>query len=64
MAANDEGGEIKFHIWGWILFVICAVFYMASSIESRSMLSLAGSIVFLVACIVFMIPLVKKARER
>lgn len=50
----------KFQLVGWILFIICAGFYTVSSLESGSLSSLLGSVVFLVACFVFMVPLVWK----
>jgi hypothetical protein len=49
---------MKFQLWGWILFLVCAGFFIASSIRSGDMLSLIGSVIFLVACVVFIIPLV------
>jgi hypothetical protein len=52
--------ETKIQLWGWFLFVICAGLFIAASIESKSTLSLIGSIVFLVACLVFIYPLVAK----
>ena len=50
--------EKKFQLWGWMLFVICALLYMVSAIESGSVLGLLGSIVFLIACVLFLIPLI------
>lgn len=63
MSANDGEREVKFQLWGWILFLVCAGFFIASSVESRSILGLIGSIIFLVACVVFMIPLVRKRKN-
>lgn len=42
---------------GWILFVLSALLYIAASIESGSLLSLAGSLVFLIACAFFLMAL-------
>lgn len=55
---------MKFHLWGWILFIICAAFFIASSIKNRDFLSLAASIIFLMACVFFIIPLVKKGKQK
>ena len=52
--------ETKYHFIGWILFVICAVFFIAASLKDKEVLTLIGSIIFLIACIVFLIPLVKQ----
>jgi hypothetical protein len=38
---------------GWCLFILSAIFYIASSIKIGDMLSLLGGLFFLSACIVF-----------
>ena len=48
----------QFQLAGWVLFIVCAGFFIASAIQNHDALYLIGSIVFLVACIVFIIPLV------
>ena len=60
MSDNGTQRTVKFEFWGWILFVICAVFFIVSGIKNRDAFSLIGSIIFLVACLVFIIPLVTK----
>ncbi|MEA3442160.1 MAG: cytochrome oxidase subunit III [Chloroflexota bacterium] len=60
MSAGNKNREKKFQLWGWILFLVCAVFFIASSIEDNNILSLVGSIIFFIACVVFLIPLVVK----
>lgn len=57
---NNRVQEIKYHIVGWVLFVLCAIFFLGSSIKNRDTLTFIGSILFLMACIVFIIPLVRK----
>ncbi len=52
---------VKCQIWGWVLFIISALAFIASSLRSGDMLGLAGGIFFLVACFVFLIPYVLKA---
>ena len=52
--------EKRYHVAGWILFVICAVFFIASGIKNKDTLTFAGSIVFLIACVVFLIPLLRR----
>ncbi|MGD2125272.1 MAG: hypothetical protein PVG99_04285 [Desulfobacteraceae bacterium] len=64
MPANDRDREMKFQLWGWILFMVCAVFFIASSLKDGSILSLVGSLVFLLACIVFIIPIVTKGNPK
>ena len=60
---NQTIQEIKYQIVGWILFVICAIFFIASSLKNHDILTFIGSVIFLIACIVFFIPLVR-ARKR
>ena len=64
MASYDRNREAKFHLWGWILFLFCAGFFIASSLISHNILSLFGSIIFLIACVTFIIPLVRKGNQR
>ncbi|WP_084071610.1 DUF3784 domain-containing protein, partial [Desulfocicer vacuolatum] len=59
---NQNEQENKQHFVGWMLFVLCAVFFIASSIKNRDVLTLIGSIFFLVSCVFFIIPLVKKMK--
>lgn len=51
---------MKFSLWGWVLFVVCALFFIASGLKSLDLLSLIGSIIFLAACFVFLYSLVKR----
>jgi hypothetical protein len=39
---------------GWCLFILSAMFYIASSIKVKDTLSLVGGLFFLFACIVFL----------
>jgi predicted membrane channel-forming protein YqfA (hemolysin III family) len=63
---SDDGRtrETKFHLWGWIFFVICALLFIASSIRNHDVLALVASFLFLVGCVIFMIPLVTTLRNR
>jgi predicted membrane channel-forming protein YqfA (hemolysin III family) len=58
MSDDNRNREVKFHLWGWILFLVCAGFFIASSIASNNVLGLIASIIFLIACVVFIVPLV------
>lgn len=44
----------KQQLIGWCLFILSAIFYIASSIKIKDMLSLLGGLFFLFACIVFL----------
>jgi len=50
--------KIKYQIAGWVLFIICALLFIASSWSNHDTLTLIGSIIFLIACIVFLIPII------
>ncbi len=63
MSARNGNREKKLHLWGWILFIVCAGFFIASSIKANDMFGLAGSIIFLVGCVVFIIPLTMRSRR-
>ena len=60
MSAEDGKREARFHLWGWLLFVVCAGFFIASSIESNDILGLRGSVIFLIACVVSIVPFFTK----
>jgi predicted membrane channel-forming protein YqfA (hemolysin III family) len=51
--------DLKFQLFGWVLFIICALLFLASSIRNQDTIALYASLVFLLACFVFMIPLIK-----
>ncbi len=56
-----EGGDRdrKLEMWGWCLFIVSAAFFVASTARSGDVLGLLGSLFFLVACIVFLVPYLK-----
>lgn len=47
----------RFERAGWILFIVSAVFFTWASWRAGDMLALAGSLFFLFACLVFLVPL-------
>ncbi|WP_419659170.1 hypothetical protein [Desulfosarcina variabilis] len=64
MQKKKDDLEIKIQLFGWILFIICALLFMAASLKNQDVLTFAGSLIFLVACIVFLIPLVKRLAKK
>ena len=71
MKAGKEGvsvknakWELKYQLWGWILFIVCALIFIASSIRMDDSLMLLGSIFFLVACFVFLVPLIRALKKK
>ncbi|MGB9441229.1 MAG: hypothetical protein WCB15_25035 [Desulfobacterales bacterium] len=60
---NQIEKEIKYQLAGWILFIICAIFFIASSLKNHDTLTFIGGVIFLIACIVFLIPLVRSNKN-
>ena len=58
MQEGEKQRERRFNLCGWVMYLVCAVFFIASAVVNGDMLYLAGSIIFLLACVVFIIPLV------
>jgi hypothetical protein len=59
MSKDEKNKDLKAQLWGWVLFVICAVLFTGSAVRAKDVLATAGSIVFLLGCAVFMVPLVR-----
>ena len=62
MKTNTDIHSLKFQLWGWILFIVSALFFIGSSIRAGDLISLMGGLFFLISCIVFMIPLLRSAK--
>jgi len=56
MPEKHEDISNKCQLYGWLLFVICSFFFIADSVASGSPLGITGSVLFLLGCIVFLIP--------
>lgn len=56
MPENSPHGGKKYDFWGWILFVVSAAFFMASSIRAGDLVGLLGGLFFLLACAAFLVP--------
>lgn len=54
--------RLRYQLWGWILFVFSALFFIATSLRAGDLLGLAGGLLFLLACFVFLVPLVHELR--
>ncbi|HUU64867.1 MAG TPA: hypothetical protein VMW37_02025 [Dehalococcoidales bacterium] len=55
---NINKAEKRFHLLGWLLFLVCAVFFIMQSLTDNNIFGLIGSVVFLTGCVAFLIPLV------
>ncbi len=61
MAGKGGDGDRKLEMLGWCLFIVSAVFFIASTARSGDVLGLVGSLFFLFACIVFLVPYLRRA---
>ncbi|MCF8112695.1 MAG: hypothetical protein K9K21_02455 [Desulfotignum sp.] len=55
-----NGFEKKCQIWGWGLFIISAVFFMAAAVMAGDWMGFLGGLFFLVACFVFLVPVLRR----
>ena len=60
---KHQGQDLKYQLTGWILFIVCAIFFIASSLKNRDLLTFIGSIIFFIACIVFLLPLIRTMKK-
>jgi hypothetical protein len=51
---NDPQKDKTYDLWGWLLFVISALFFIMSSIRNGDVVGLIGGIFFLLACVAFL----------
>ncbi len=50
--SNDQKRELG----GWFLFLFCGIFFLLSGIQHKDFYTIIGTIIFMVACLFFMIP--------
>jgi len=62
MPERNQERERRFQLYGWLLFAVCSFFFIADSAAAGSAVGIIGSVIFLLACIVFLIPLVRRAK--
>ncbi len=63
MSTDNGDREQRFHLWGWGLFLACAGFFIASGIMTRNLLSIIGSVIILVGCVIFLVPLISRGNR-
>ena len=54
---------MRYQLYGWILFVVCALLFIAASVIDKEPLVLAGSVIFLLACLFFLVPLIETIKN-
>lgn len=58
MSLNEPRMQRLYQFSGWVLFVFSAFFFIATSVRAGDMPGLIGGLFFLIACFVFLVPLV------
>jgi len=54
--------NVKINLLGWILFLISAIGFIKASVEN--FWAMFGSVFFLIACIVFLIPFLNMEKKK
>jgi hypothetical protein len=54
----------RYQIAGWVLFILSAIGFTISSWRSGDPAALIGALLFLVACFVFLVPLLREPRSK
>lgn len=42
-------------LWGWVLFLLCAIAYVGVGLRDRDAVMTVGSVLFVAACVVFLV---------
>lgn len=50
----------RLNLWGWILFLVCALLFTAAGLRDGDVLITLGSVLFLVACVLFLVPFLRR----
>ncbi|HMB76497.1 MAG TPA: hypothetical protein VKN76_08865 [Kiloniellaceae bacterium] len=59
----DERKADRFNLWGWILFIVSALFFIWASLRSGDTIGFLGGFFFLIACFAFLVPVIAKMRS-
>ena len=54
MSKNSPQKDKRYDLWGWILFTLSALFFIASSLRNGDLIGLLGGVFFLLACAAFL----------
>jgi lipid-A-disaccharide synthase-like uncharacterized protein len=53
----------RLHLLAWLLFLICGILYLVAAIRDRDPLLISGSVCFVVAVAIFLLPASQSDRE-
>ena len=54
MPRGSRRRDETLELWGWILFVVSALFFVVAGIRSEDIVGLLGGVFFFIACVVFL----------
>lgn len=63
MPDKDHKKDLQNQLWGWGLFIVCAALFILSGVRARDLLTISASVIFLLTCLAFIIPLVRAIRQ-
>lgn len=55
--------KLRLQFYGWILFIVCALLFIAESVIKRELLLLSASLLFFLGCLCFIIPLIESMQS-
>lgn len=56
MSEVKQARERRFQLFGWALFLGCSLIFIVAGVVSGSPWGIAGGVVFLLGCVIFLIP--------
>jgi hypothetical protein len=48
---------------GWLVFLVSALFFLLSGVRNGDVMAITGSALFLFACVLFILPLLRERRR-
>lgn len=58
----NERAQHRSQVIGWLLFIASALFFTVSTLKNGDVLGVCGSLLFLVACFIFLRPLIQQRK--
>ena len=63
MPKDEKNKDLITQLWGWVLFLICSILFILSGVRARDVVTIVASVIFLLGCVVFVIPLIQAIRR-
>ncbi len=63
MSKDGQEREKKIQLCGWAMFVVSACFFIVASVGAGDPIGLLGGIIFLLAGLVFLVPIISTPRR-